>query len=98
MTNTLEQQQALEIIKRGDDSAYGLLYEADPKLIAKFNRVDKALIKLLKEVKEHFPDATYYTASGGFNLLLGESHGSNDEPQGELLALSGQASISDGDF
>ena len=95
------EDEVLEIIHSGGDTAYGLLYDADPKLISKFKRVDKAIIKLLDEVKEHFPDAEYYTASGGFNLLLGNSHdlskiNSNGRP--ELVACVGNAFISDGDF
>ncbi len=94
----LSQEDVLEIIEGGEDDAHGILHEADPKLVARFHRLDKSISKLLKDVKEHFPDATYYTASGGFNLLLGEPHDANGNPQQELIACSGTASIGDGDF
>jgi len=93
----LTQEDVLEIIESGEDSAYGILYDADPKLIARFKRIDKSIVKLLEDVKQHFPDATYYTASGGFNLLLGHSH-CDDRPQCELVACTGNAAIGDGDF
>ena len=65
----------------------------------RFKRIDKALIKLLDDVRQVFPDAEYYTASGGFNLLLGSSHdASGDRAQQELVAFSGNAHIGDGDF
>ena len=94
----LSQEDVVEIIKSGEDSAYGILYDADPKLIARFNRLDKSISKLLEDVKMHFPDATYYTASGGFNLLLGEPHDANEVPQQDLIACVGVTPIGDGDF
>lgn len=94
----LSQEDVLEIIESGEDSAYGILHDADPKLIARFNRLDKSMSKLLEDVKVHFPDATYYTASGGFNLLLGAPHDANENPQQDLIACVGTASIMDGDF
>jgi hypothetical protein len=70
----------------------------DP-IAARFKRLDKALIALLADVRAVFPDAQYYTASGGFNLMLGSPHDAKGiNPQAELLALSGHASIGDGDF
>ena len=61
-------------------------------------RVDKAICGLLAEVRRAFPDAAFYTASGGFNLMLGNSHGTREEGQQQLVALSGAARIGDGDF
>lgn len=78
--------------------AEDLLRRADPKLITRFKRLDKSLINLLKDVQEHFPDACYYTASGGFNLLLGSSHTDDGKPQQDMLAVSGYATIGDGDW
>lgn len=91
------EDKVLEAISNGDD-AYDILFEADPKLVARFDRVDKSMSKLLDDVKKHFPDAIYYTGSGGFNLLLGGSHSSDGQSQQELVACSGCTSISDGDF
>lgn len=66
----LSEKDVLEIISSGENEAYGILYDADPKLAARFKRIDKSMSKLLGDVKEHFPDAIYYTGSGGFNLML----------------------------
>jgi len=98
MTTKLSQEEVLAIINNDEKTAYGILYDADPKLATRFGRVDRLIVKLLKDVKKHFPDATYYTGSGGFNLLLGESHNDKDEPQSELIACSGLASIGGGDW
>jgi len=78
--------------------AYDLLHDEAPGIERRFRRVDKAICDLLAEVKKTFPDATYYTASGGFHLLLGASHDGRANAQRELVALSGEASIGDGDF
>ena len=48
----------------------------------------KKLAALKKEVETVFPDATFYTASGGLHLLLGESHSRDGEAQQDLLAVS----------
>lgn len=96
----MDQDEVLDTIKDGEEDAYDLLKYADPNLIRRFKRLDSTLIKLLSDVREHFSDAQYYTASGGFHLMLGSSHGSgyNQPPQKELIALDGKAAISDGDF
>lgn len=92
------EDDCLRLINSGEYDAYGLLKENLPTIERKFKRVDKAIIDLLKEVQEVFPDAEYYTASGGFNLLLGASHTHGEVSQQQLVALCGRASISDGDF
>jgi hypothetical protein len=91
--------ECLAAIADGED-AQCLLLAAMPSAKRRFKAVDRALIRLLADVRVHFPDATYYTASGGFNLLLGRSHdeSANARAQDQLVALSGNASISDGDF
>jgi hypothetical protein len=96
----MNEKECLEAIKNGD-SAYYLLYEKDPKIIIKFKKLTYDLIKLLDETKKHFPDATYYTASGGLSLLLGNSHNNdNYQPQEELEAISADSRliIGDGDY
>ena len=63
--------------------------------------MNNTMIKFLEDVQKHFPDAQYYTASGGFNLMLGASHDCTDrrlKGQQELIALTGNASVGDGDF
>lgn len=79
-------------------TARELLLDAMPGIDRKFRRVDAAIVGLLAEIKKHFPDAQYYTASGGFNLMLGSPHSAALVSQQELIALSGAASIGDGDF
>lgn len=81
-------------------SSYELFCEMLPKYEKKLDRLDKRIRDLLKEIREVFPDAIYYTASGGFNLLLGNSHADDmrASPQQQRIAWSGKARISDGDF
>ena len=95
----MTEKEVLEAIENGE-SAYGLLMKADPKLEKKFHSLCKKIIKYHAEVRKHFPDAEYYTGSGGFNLLLGSSHDDHTtDPQRQLVALNGTGvSIGDGDF
>ena len=96
----MTEKECLEAIENGE-TAYGLLLEADPKLEKKFRKLCKSIKKYLEEVKVHFPDAEYYTASGGFNLLLGSSHSADAKaiPQSQLQAVGGiGVHISDGDY
>lgn len=85
-----------------------LLGLANPKIKRRWAKLCREMIALLDEVKESFPDAEYYTASGGFNLMLGPPHSRDHRlnggtPQRQLLALHGLVSgrfvrIGDGDF
>ena len=55
----------------------------------------------MDDIHEEFPDASIYTASGGFHLLLGNSHDAQgDQPQRELVAESANIRlvVSDGDW
>uniref|UniRef100_A0AB39AC08 Uncharacterized protein n=2 Tax=unclassified Caudoviricetes TaxID=2788787 RepID=A0AB39AC08_9CAUD len=83
-------EELKEIIAEGERDATDLLNERCPKLYRQFDKHADALAKLLKEVKEHFPDARYYTSGGdGFVLVLGETHsGYNESPNNELVALT----------
>jgi uncharacterized protein (UPF0335 family) len=87
----------------GEYDAYQLFEEKLPKHKAKLDRLDKRIRDILAEIKEVFPDAQYYTASGGFTLVLGNTHetnasGSNEDPQQQRSAWSGYAQIGDGDW
>lgn len=91
------------VIENGEDDAYGLFREAMPGYDKKLDRLDKRIIKLLAEIREVFPDAEYYTAGGGFGLVLGCTHegygGKNGEkPQQQRTAWGGHAEIGDGDW
>jgi len=97
----MDEEQVDEWVKDNDQNdAFHLLDEKLPKMRAKLNRLDRRIREVLEEVQEEFPDACYYTASGGFNLLLGNTHDSSRSalPQTQRVAWSGQASIGDGDF
>lgn len=95
----MTEQEILERLAQGDVDASDLLLEADPRLEKKFNALCKKIAKYLDEVKQYFPDATYYTASGGFHLLLGHSHTISGTPQEQLVALGAtDVQIGDGDW
>jgi len=80
--------------------SYVLFDEMLPKHRTKLNQLDKRIANLLTEIQEVFPDARYYTASGGFTLVLGDTHeGHYSESQRQRSAWSGiKASIGDGDW
>jgi len=80
--------------------AYRLFDEKLPKHRGKLNRLDKRIRDLLAEIQEVFPDAQYYTASGGFTLVLGGTHSSDVSagPQQQRSAWGGLAQIGDGDW
>ena len=86
--------------EEGEFDSYRLLDKCLPKMRAKLNRLDKRIIDVLEEVREVFPDAEYYTASGGFTLVLGETHDDSRyaSPQNQRSAWGGSASIGDGDW
>lgn len=94
----MTESTCLDAVNNGDETASELLTIANPKFRARFKRVDAAIVKLINDVQEYFPDAQYYTASGGFHLMLGSSHDRHGNGQQQLIALSGTAQIGDGDF
>ena len=96
----MNEEDVLTAIENGD-SAYGLLIEKAPHLERKWKRLNKSMRDFLADAQEHFPDAQYYTASGGFNLMLGSPHSENiyQTSQEQLVALTGiNVRIGDGDF
>lgn len=87
-----------ELRERGDSSAYILARETLPGVERRFMRLTNALAKLLEQVREKYPDAMYYTGSGGLHLLLGESH-TGTSPNDQVSAFSARGlSIGDGDW
>lgn len=98
---SLDAERVLRRIAQGD-SAYAQLLERLPGVEARFYRANRTLVKILAEVQEHFPEAEYYTAGGGFNLLLGCAHEEDafgpGRPRPELSALTGSIVLSDGDY
>ena len=97
----MDESEVLAAIEEGE-SAYGLLRDKCPTIDRRFTRLCKTMVDLLADVRKEFPDAQYYTASGGFNLLLGNPHDGSQcqRAQQQLVALSGThgVSIGDGDF
>lgn len=94
----MTEEEVLEAIANGD-SAYGLLLSADRNLKSRFDRLCRTMREYLRDVQEYFPEAQYYTAGGGFNLLLGNPHNERGKTQSQLVALSGVGvTVGDGDF
>jgi hypothetical protein len=93
----MTESECLAAISNGA-TATELLFEAIPGVEHHWHKLDRAIIKFLADVRKEFPNAQYYTASGGFNLLLGSPHNAKLVAQQELSALSGLASIGDGDY
>lgn len=94
----MDEAACLAAIEAGDDAEV-MLRTVMPQAARRFNALDRSLRRFLADVQEHFPDAQYYTASGGFNLMLGSPHDAKAErSQQQLVALSGHAQIGDGDF
>ncbi len=92
--------EVLERIEAGE-TAWEILDEALPTARKRFKRLTNSLIKFMDDMHEEFPDASIYTASGGFHLLLGNSHNAQtDQPQRELVAESANSrlSVADGDW
>lgn len=93
------ESECLSAIANLGVTARDILLDAMPDARRRFNKIDRDLVALLADVRRHFPDAQFYTASGGFNLMIGHAHDHYGRiPQQQLLALSGNATIGDGDF
>lgn len=86
--------------ENGESDAAELFDNMLPHHRAKLDRLDKRIRMMLSEIQEVFPDAQYFTASGGFTLVLGSPHGEdrNQSPQNQRAAWGGQACIGDGDW
>lgn len=85
----------------GMTTAGDLLSDVMPAASARFYRLSTALEKLRQEVREHFPEAKYYTAGGdGFALVLGDTHsGRASTANHELVALySDKLCVEGGDW
>ena len=93
----MDTKELLEAINNNGEIAYELLCEADKGFESRFKRLNTTMMKLLEDVREHFPDAYYYAEDGGFLLVLGEGHYCG-EARGELIALSGNARVEGGGF
>lgn len=85
----MDTEQLKQHIADEDVSAYELLSEVMPTAASRFYRTTNTLAKLLEEVRQHYPEARFYTAGGdGFALILGDTHsGMGESPNQELSAL-----------
>lgn len=99
LKKALAEKECLEWIARGE-TAGDLLFVHTDGLEERWEKMCEEMRQYLAEVKKTFPDASYYTASGGFNLMLGSPHNSiTGKSQSQLVALSSEnLSIGDGDF
>lgn len=98
----MRNDEVLERLAKGDVDALDLLRERCPTIERRWKKVCKDIETLLRDVKKEFPDACIYTASGGFNLLIGDSHKDkfSETPQQQMVALSngGRFVVGDGDW
>lgn len=91
------EEDVLQRIKAGE-TAWEILDEALPTARKRFRKLTNSLIKLMDDIHEEFPDASFYTGSGGFNLLLGSSHNMKTGlPQQDLIAETANSRIDVGD-
>ena len=94
------EDEVLERIEAGE-TTWEILDEALPTARKRFRRLTNSLIKLMDDIQEEFPDASIYTASGGFHLLLGSSHNEQkNQPQQDLVAedANPRLIVGDGDW
>lgn len=99
----LTEAEVLAVLAEGELDASDLLYTANPNFEKRFKRLNTALAKLLDEVREYFPDATYYSPNDGLVLLLGNIHSKDSVgvSQSELVAAESNAlsaKLSGGDW
>lgn len=95
----MDESEVLQRIEDGEEAG-DLLRAAMPNIERRWKKLGKEIAGLMADVRQHFPDAEYYTASGGFNLLLGKPHDRHANPQPQLVALHTPPGvhIGDGDF
>lgn len=84
----MREADVLEAIENDDRTALGLLFDAIPGAGTRFNRLTANLHTLLLDIREHFPDAKFYSANGTVHLMLGDSHDMRGKAQNELVAVT----------
>ena len=95
----MDEDKVLSFINSGDGDAGDLLDDAMPTAARRFYRLTQSMHTLLGEVREHFPDAMFYSANGKVSLLLGSSHNKQVQPMQEMVAVSAtQLHIEGGDW
>lgn len=101
-TKKYTEADMLSLIAQGEDAMFFCI-DKIPNAKKRFEKLDEALVNYLAFIRKTFPDAEYYTGSGGFNLLLGKPHSDRrglalGGSQQQLVAFSGEAQIGDGDW
>lgn len=83
-----------------EQSAYELATERLPGWERRFRRAARTLGRLLEEAKIEFPDACYYTGSGGLNFLIGPGRTNSVGLDQDQVAFSASdlVHIIDGDW
>ncbi|EOG8082490.1 hypothetical protein OGW18_20785 [Citrobacter sp. CK184] len=95
----MNQAEVMEAINNDDCTAQGLLLDVMPTAVTRFNRVTASLNALLVDIRKHFPDACYYSASDTLCLMLGDSHNDDGQPQCELVVtITNKPMIGGGDW
>lgn len=97
----MNNNEVFERLASGDVDALDLLRERCPTIERRWKKVCKDIEALLRDVEKEFPDACIYTGSGGFNLLIGHSHGGKcSDAQQQMIALrnGGRFVVGDGDW
>lgn len=99
--STMNTEELKERIADSEETAFELLTDTMPSASTRFHKAANELAKLLKDVREYFPEARYYTSGGdGFALILGDTHsGKGESPNNELSALkSDKLHVQGGDW
>ena len=101
-SDPITEEDVLAILNGAGDymDAEEILRARMPGASRRFKRIVKSMKKFLDDVQDHLPDAEYYTSGGdGFSLLLGRSHGDDEQAQQELSALdAGMVLVGGGDW
>ena len=86
------------VAENAERDATELFFEKHPnadRIAARIKRAASLLNSAIREVRQRFPDANYYSANEGFELLLGSSHadGNNEQPQQQRIVFIGHANV-----
>jgi hypothetical protein len=93
----LSDEDVMELLRISGYDAEEILWQRVPTAKRKFKHIVKLMKKLLGEVKEHFPDARFYTSGGdGLSLLIAAHHDENDSPRYDVEALAAVGQLVEG--
>ena len=98
MEDTLYTEDVLRLIEEEGYTAESLLKERIPQAKRRWNHICKLMNDYIRDVQKVFPDAQYYTAGGGFNLLIGKDHDEAEKPLRETSALGSNVFVGGGDY